>query len=41
MVWRYDTIFINSMYDEEYHLRVFGQMAEQLKGNQKGVYARD
>lgn len=32
MVWHYDTIFINNRYEEEYHLRAFGHIAEQLKG---------
>jgi hypothetical protein len=32
MVWRYDAIFINNRYEEEYHLRAFGHIAEQLKG---------
>jgi hypothetical protein len=37
MVWRYDPIFINHRYEEEYHLRAFGQIAKQLKGHTKKV----
>lgn len=37
MVWRYDPIFINNRYEEEYHLRAFGQIAEQLNGHTKKV----
>jgi hypothetical protein len=37
MVWRYDPIFINNRYEEEYHLRAFGQIGEQLKGHTKKV----
>lgn len=37
MVWRYDPIFVNSRYQEEYHLRAFEQIAKALQGHTKKV----
>jgi hypothetical protein len=37
MVWRYDPIFVNSRYQEEYHLRAFEQIARALQGHTKKV----
>ncbi|WP_394523751.1 DUF1848 domain-containing protein [Lacrimispora sp. JR3] len=32
VVWRYDPIFVNSRYQEDYHLRAFEQIAKALQG---------
>lgn len=32
VIWRYDPILINQRYHMEYHLQVFGEMAEKLSG---------
>ena len=37
MVWRYDPIFLNDKYTEEFHIRRFERMAEALKGHTKKV----
>ena len=35
VVWRYDPIFFNDVYTEEYHLRAFEQIADALAGYTK------
>ena len=35
VVWRYDPIFFNDVYTEEYHLRAFEQIADALEGYAK------
>lgn len=35
VIWRYDPILFNSTYSEEYHLRAFRQIADELKGYTK------
>ncbi|MCH5262429.1 MAG: DUF1848 domain-containing protein [Lachnospiraceae bacterium] len=35
VVWRYDPIFFNDIYTEEYHLRAFEQIADALAGYTK------
>ena len=32
IIWRYDPIIFNERYDSEYHLKAFGQIAEELCG---------
>lgn len=32
VIWRYDPIIFNDKYDPEYHLKAFGQIAEELCG---------
>ncbi|ADL06562.1 DUF1848 domain-containing protein [Lacrimispora saccharolytica] len=37
MVWRYDPIFLNSRYNEEYHLRAFEKIAGSVWGSAEKV----
>jgi len=32
VVWRYDPIFLNEKYTEDYHLKAFGEIADKLAG---------
>lgn len=35
VIWRYDPVFFNTKYTEKYHLRIFEQIADSLKGYTK------